>query len=205
MAHHPCSRVPSVARPVDPEKVDVSVEIRLQVPRRHPREAPKVALEPGARVVHHLHPLRVDRVVDVRPVHLAVETSLPDQHAEGMLEIMDEQRPESRPVTAAAGRMHGQYLRCGGIGPHGGPPARASCGTSTSRRRGARAALIWGSAGSLAAMALTLERRPRQSARPGKPYGEGRAPGSRGTALLLKLLSFSTYGARLSAITRTSF
>lgn len=125
MAHHPCSRVPSVARPVDPEKVDVSVEIRLRVPRRHPREAPKVALEPGARVVHHLHPLRVDRVVDLRPVHLAVETSLPDQHAEGMLEIMDEQRPESRPVTAAAGRMHGQYLRCGGIGPHGEvhPPA----------------------------------------------------------------------------------
>lgn len=125
MAHHPCSRVPSVARPVDPEKVDVSVEIRLQVPRRHPREAPKVALEPGTRVVHHLHPLRVDRVVDLRPVHLAVETSLPDQHAEGMLEIMDEQRPESRPVTAAAGRMHGQYLRCGGIGPHGEvhPPA----------------------------------------------------------------------------------
>ena len=41
------------------------------------------------------------------------------------LEIMDEQRPESRPVTAAAGRMHGQYLRCGGIGPHGEvhPPA----------------------------------------------------------------------------------
>ena len=41
------------------------------------------------------------------------------------LEIMDEQRPESRPVTATAGRMHGQYLRCGGIGPHGEvhPPA----------------------------------------------------------------------------------
>lgn len=29
----------------------------------------------------------------------------------------------------------------------------------------------------------------RQSNRPGKPYGEGRAPGSRGAALLLKLLN----------------
>lgn len=31
----------------------------------------------------------------------------------------------------------------------------------------------------------------RQSNRPRKPYGEGRAPGSRGAALLLKLLNFS--------------
>lgn len=33
--------------------------------------------------------------------------------------------------------------------------------------------------------------RARQSNRPGKPYGEGRAPGPRGVALLLKLLNFS--------------
>lgn len=36
-----------------------------------------------------------------------------------------------------------------------------------------------------------LPGRARQSNRPGKPYGEGRAPGSRGAALLLKLLNFS--------------
>ncbi|SES61369.1 hypothetical protein SAMN05216348_1011, partial [Olsenella sp. KH3B4] len=36
-----------------------------------------------------------------------------------------------------------------------------------------------------------LPGRARQSNRPGKPYGEGRAPGPRGVALLLKLLSFS--------------
>ena len=36
-----------------------------------------------------------------------------------------------------------------------------------------------------------LPGRARQSNRPGKPYGEGRAPGPRGAALLLKLLNFS--------------
>ena len=36
-----------------------------------------------------------------------------------------------------------------------------------------------------------LPGRARQSCRPGKPYGEGRAPGPRGAALLLKLLNFS--------------
>lgn len=36
-----------------------------------------------------------------------------------------------------------------------------------------------------------LPGRARQSNRPGKPYGEGRAPGPRGSALLLKLLNFS--------------
>lgn len=51
MAHRPCSRVPSVARPADPEEVDAPVEIRLQVPRLHPREASQVALEPETQVV----------------------------------------------------------------------------------------------------------------------------------------------------------
>ena len=36
-----------------------------------------------------------------------------------------------------------------------------------------------------------LPGRARQSNRPGKPCGEGRAPGPRGAALLLKLLNFS--------------
>lgn len=36
-----------------------------------------------------------------------------------------------------------------------------------------------------------LPGRARQSNRPGKTYGEGRAPGPRGAALLLKLLNFS--------------
>ena len=36
-----------------------------------------------------------------------------------------------------------------------------------------------------------LPGRARQSNRPRKPYGEGRAPGPRGAALLLKLLNFS--------------
>lgn len=36
-----------------------------------------------------------------------------------------------------------------------------------------------------------LPGRARQSNSPGKPYGEGRAPGTGGAALLLKLLNFS--------------
>lgn len=106
MAHHPCSRVPSVPGLVDPEEEDVPVEVGLQIPRRHPREASKVALEPRAKVVQHLHPLQVDRVVDVRPVRLAVETSLPDQHA-------------VRPLEVVGVRRHGRYPAA-----HGFPHAR---------------------------------------------------------------------------------
>ena len=42
-----------------------------------------------------------------------------------------------------------------------------------------------------AVISPVLPGRARQSDRPGKPYGEGRAPGPRGAALLLKLLIFS--------------
>lgn len=49
-----------------------------------------------------------------------------------------------------------------------------------------------------------LPGRARQSNRPGKPYGEGRAPGPRGAALLLKLLNFRAYGAHFPVITRTT-
>ncbi len=97
MAHHPCSRVPSFPGLVDPEEVDVPVEVGPQVPGRHSREAPKVALEPRVQVVHHLHPLQVDRVVDVRPVNLALEASLFDQHAVCPFEVVDEQRPGRYP------------------------------------------------------------------------------------------------------------
>lgn len=65
MAHQPYGLVPSVAR--------------LDVPWRHPRETTQVALEPGAQVVCHLHPLHVDRVVDVGPVRLALEPAVPDK------------------------------------------------------------------------------------------------------------------------------
>ena len=99
MAHHPCSLVPSVPGLVDPEEEDVPVEVGPQVPRRHPREAPKVALEPQAQVVHHFHQLQLDRVVDVRPVRLAAETSLPDQHAVRPLEFVDVRRPGRYPAA----------------------------------------------------------------------------------------------------------
>lgn len=57
IACHPCGRLPSVALLVDPEEVDVPVEVGLQVPVRHPREPSQVALGPGAQTVHHLHPI----------------------------------------------------------------------------------------------------------------------------------------------------
>lgn len=88
MAHHPCSRVPSV-----PGLVDVPVEVGLQVPGRQPREAPKVALEPRAQVVRHLHPLQADRVVHVGPVCLALEPAVPDQRVVRLLKVVDGQRP----------------------------------------------------------------------------------------------------------------
>lgn len=88
MAHHPCGLVPSV-----PGLVDVPVEVGLQVPGRHPREAPKVALEPRAQVVRHLHPLQVDRVVHVGPVCLALEPAVPGPHVVRSLRVMDGQRP----------------------------------------------------------------------------------------------------------------
>lgn len=99
MAHHPCGRVPSVPGLVDPEEADVPVEVGLQVPRRHSREAPKVALEPGAQAVHRFHPLQVDRVDHVGPVRLALEPALPDQHAVGPLEVVDEQRSGCNPAS----------------------------------------------------------------------------------------------------------
>lgn len=99
MACHPCGRVPSALGPVDPEEVDVPVEVGLLVPRRHPREAPKIALEPGAQVIHHLHPLQVDRVVHIGPVRLALEPAVPDQRVVRPLEVADERRPGRHPAA----------------------------------------------------------------------------------------------------------
>lgn len=101
---HPFGRVPSAPGLVDPEETDVPVEVGLQVPRRHPREAPKVALEPGARVIRHLHPLQVDRVVHVRTVGLAVESVVLDQRVVRPLEVVDQQRSGRYP--AAHGLPH---------------------------------------------------------------------------------------------------
>ena len=81
MAHHPCGRVPSVPGLVDPEEVDVQVEVGRQVPRRHPREAPQAALELGAQVVH------------VGPVCLTLVAAVPGQHVVRPLRVVDWQRP----------------------------------------------------------------------------------------------------------------
>ena len=93
MAHHPCGRVPSVPGLVDPEEVDVQVEVGRQVPRWHPREAPQAALEPGAQVVHCLHSLQADRVVHVGPVCLTLVAAVPGQRVVRPLRVVDWQRP----------------------------------------------------------------------------------------------------------------
>lgn len=76
----------------------------MQFPRRHPREAPKVALQPGAQVFRHLHPLKVDRVVHVRTVGLAVESVVLDQRVASPLQVVNQQRPGRYPP--AHGLLH---------------------------------------------------------------------------------------------------
>lgn len=109
MAHHPYSRVPSVTRLVGPEEANVPVEVGLQVPRRHPRETTKVALEPGAQIVPHLHPLQAHRVVHVGPVRLALVPAVPDQRVVRPLQVVDQQRPGH--YAAAHGPPHALRAR----------------------------------------------------------------------------------------------
>lgn len=87
MAHDPCGRVPSAARPVNPEEADAPDEIRLGVPQRHSRVVPKATLKARARVVYHLHPLQADRVVGVCLVRLALEPAAPAQRAARSLDV----------------------------------------------------------------------------------------------------------------------
>lgn len=85
----------SLGVPLDPEQVHEPVEVRLEVRHRHTREPPEVSLEPGAEVVHHGHPLQVDRVVDVGPVRLLGAARLADQRAVRPLPVVDDQPPPS--------------------------------------------------------------------------------------------------------------
>lgn len=93
MASHPCGLGPSLGVPLDPEQVHEPVEVRLEVRHRHAREPPEVPLGPGAEVVHHGHPLQVDRVVDVGPVRLLGAARLADQRAVRPLPVVDDQAP----------------------------------------------------------------------------------------------------------------
>lgn len=62
MADHPCDLGPPLVVALDPEEVDVEVQVGLHVRGIHAGEAPEVSLEPRAEVVHQLHRLEVRRV-----------------------------------------------------------------------------------------------------------------------------------------------
>ena len=81
MAYDPCGRVPSTARLLNPEEANALVGMRRGVPRRHSQVAPKAALQPRAQVVHYLHPLQADWVVDVCPVRLTLDPAIPGWRA----------------------------------------------------------------------------------------------------------------------------
>lgn len=110
MAHYPCGRVPSVPRLVDSESPGVPVEIRLEIPRRHPRESPQVALEPRAQVVHHLHPLQVDRVAHIGPVRLALEPAVLEQRVVRPLKVVSQQLPWRHPATHGLPRARRAWI-----------------------------------------------------------------------------------------------
>ena len=79
MAEHPCRFGPFVLRLIDAEEVDVPVEVALHVRHPHPREAPQVALDPGAQVVDERHLLKVDRIPHIGLVRLRHGICLPYQ------------------------------------------------------------------------------------------------------------------------------
>ena len=109
MADRPCDLGPPLVVALDPEEVDVEVQVGLQVLGVHSGEAPEVALEPRAQVVHQLHRLQVLRVPHVRLVGLIRKPVLPDEGAMGPLAVVDERRalrdvaPERRPDAGGGG------------------------------------------------------------------------------------------------------
>ena len=70
---------PSVPSLVDPEQVDVPVQVALQVLRVHAREPPQMALQPRAQVVDERHALQAHRVADVDPAGLVGSLHGPHQ------------------------------------------------------------------------------------------------------------------------------
>ena len=79
MAHHPFQPRPFVVRLVNPEQVHIPVQVALQSLRVHAAEAPQVAFELKAELVHESHALEVLRVTDVCPVGLVHTFDRPDR------------------------------------------------------------------------------------------------------------------------------
>ena len=79
MAHHPFQSRPFVAQLVDTEQVHLPVQVALQSLQVHAGEAPQVAFELKAELVHDSHALEVLRVTDVCPVGLVHVFDHPDR------------------------------------------------------------------------------------------------------------------------------
>ena len=119
MAYHPCDLGPTLVVALDTEEVDVEVRVGLQVAGIHAREAPEVALDPGAEVVHERHRLQVGGVADIGLVALVHEAVLPDQHVVRPLTVVDEGgalrdvRPHRLPDPGGRGLAVPAYHRDG--------------------------------------------------------------------------------------------
>ena len=119
MAYHPCDLGPTLVVALDTEVVDVEVQVGLQVAGIHAREAPEVALDPGAEVVHERHRLQVGGVADIGLVALVHEAVLPDQHVVRPLTVVDEGgalrdvRPHRLPDPGGRGLAVPAYHRDG--------------------------------------------------------------------------------------------
>ena len=96
MAHHPFQSRPFVVRLVDTEQVHLPVQVALQVLQVHAGEAPQVAFELKAELVHDSHALEVLRVTDVCPVGLVHTFDHPDQ---GPVRLSPCPRPRLTPLA----------------------------------------------------------------------------------------------------------
>ncbi len=93
MAKDPCGLRPPLVSLLDPEEIDVPVEILLEVRGLHAHIALHEAPYPGTQAVDHLHALEIVRILgvglecDVGPFHG------PDEGAVGALLVVDDRCP----------------------------------------------------------------------------------------------------------------
>ena len=92
MAEDPCSLRPPLVSLLDPEEIDVSVEILLEVRGLHAHVALHEAPYSGAQAVDHLHVFKIVRILGVGLVCDAGPLQRPDKGAVGTLFVMYDRR-----------------------------------------------------------------------------------------------------------------